>query len=752
MTSEPVNVYYLRDRWLQGPIARDKLSSLLDANVVDEKTPVWTPALKDWAIPSHLLKATGETVALPAAPGAAAPEPDTPPEWKGLPSPKNLLALRMAKNQELITQAQAERMLDSLFGPGNRDIDLLASIQDKGWITSSQRSTIEAVIGRETVPKLIAGYEIIEPMGSGGMGTTYLARQTTMDRLVALKVLQPKFNRDEEYIRRFEREARMAARLNHENVATAYEFGEVAGQHFMSMEYVKGDTVAQLIEERGPFPEQDAVDVVVQVCRALQHAHEHQLVHRDVKPANIIVRPGGRVKLIDMGLAKSTAPDSGEVTESGLIVCTPDYASPEQARGAKDIDIRADIYSLGCVFFEMLTGKPPFKGATVLDTVRMHIDDPLPSIARLAPDTNENVRRVIERMTAKKPDDRQQTPSEVIEELASGSRRTVPVAPSSVRPVAEQLEAWKGHDRVEVCLLCTWREYAQLVSLELDHRLEKERVDPEFHGYAQTVFAELVANAFDHGCKDATEGVVTITLELNAAFFSVAVEDPGCGFPAKETLERIKKEPLKRERRRGIMQIASIADVFTFSPKGNQVKAVLYRKAEGAGIFTHERQGIRFVEIKGKGDLALVEQFKRWVEDYNYNQPMRVCLMVRTEWVSSLFVGTIRELSENLLDKGSAFSVWVEHQSCHRIMEKLGVTLVVKAFTSLDEATLALRYASVTSPEPSDAEAASSGTPEGGPATDTKATTSAPRPRRRRRQNGTKRGGLVGWLRRLFGS
>ncbi len=244
---DPMNVYYLRDRWLRGPIAMDELSSLVDASIIDEKTPVWTPTLKGWTAPSHLLQSSGDTTELPAPAGPAGAA--SPAAWAALPSPKNLLALRMIRDQELITKAQTERVLDTLFQSSRTDADLLMDLQTKGWITASQRSTIEAVIGRDSAPKLIAGYEILKKLGAGGMGTTYLARQITMDRLVALKVLQPKFSQDEDYIKRFDREAKMAARLNHENVATAYEVGEVAGQHFMSMEYIEGNTVSELVDE-----------------------------------------------------------------------------------------------------------------------------------------------------------------------------------------------------------------------------------------------------------------------------------------------------------------------------------------------------------------------------------------------------------------------------------------------------------------------------------------------------------------------
>ncbi|MHC5057100.1 MAG: protein kinase domain-containing protein [Planctomycetota bacterium] len=699
MAERPTNIYYLRDRWLKGPVTKEDLGSLLESGAIDEKTPAWSPTQRSWAAPVDLLQTSSATVEFSTDAVAEGASGVAGREWARLPSPRNMLALRLAKEQELITAAQTDRIRREMFKSPDPGADVLADLQSRGWITATQRSTIEAVLDQDSAPKLIGGYEIVRELGTGGMGTTYLARQISMDRLVALKVLLARHNEDRDYIRRFEREGKMAARLNHEVIATAYEVGEVGGKHFISMEYAEGRTVGEIIEQDGPLSEEEAVRIVVQVCRGLQHAHEHDMVHRDVKPDNIIVKANGHVKLVDMGLAKSTRSGKSTLTQTGLVVCTPDYASPEQSKGKRDLDIRADIYSLGCVLFEMLTGSAPYKGSTLVETVNMHANDPFPSVKDRRAGASDRVSAVIGRMTEKVPEDRYQTPREVIEDLASGGKvaATRRARRADVKPVAEQLDAWEPAGRAEILLLPEWREYVHLVALKLDERLESAHVDPEFQGYVQTVFGELVSNAFDHGCKGMSDGVVKILMELNQAFFSLEVDDPGPGFPAQETLARIKKEPLARQRRRGIIQVASIADI-TYSPKGNYVKAVLYRKSEGAGVFPKERDGILFVEIKGKGDLALVESFKRWVDNYDASTPRRVCLMVRTKWVSSLFVGTVGALNSKLSENGSAFSVWVEHQSCYRIMQSLGITLVVHAYTSLDEAELALRYADLKGP------------------------------------------------------
>jgi len=189
------------------------------------------------------------------------------------------------------------------------------------------------------------------------------------------------------------------------------------------------------------------------------------------------------------------------------------------------------------------------------------------------------------------------------------------------------------------------------------------------------------------------------------------------------------------------MQVAGIADL-TYTPKGNRVKAVLYRKAEGTGVFRHRRDGIEFIEIRGKGDLALAEEFRRFVETYEVQRPARVCLMVRTEWVSSMFVAAIAELNALLAEHGSVLGVWVEHQGCYRIMEQLGITAFVGVYTSLSEAQLNLRYADIAD-EAYEQTLGAAGTaepPGGGEETDTPGTA------RRRKRTKKRRRGFLAWL------
>ena len=691
MDENAADIYYLRDRWLQGPITRGELRTLLDAGAINDGAPTWEPGQPGWVTPAQQLLASAETVELPrSGPPAAAPE--EPAQWPGLPSPRNLLALRLASEQELVTDVQKERLLAALFLSQDAAFDLLADLQGKGWITGGQRATLAAALDSRRAPQLIGDYEIIGLLGPGGQGMTYLARQLSLDRRVALKVILPEFSRNEDYIKRFEREAKVAAMMNHENIAAAYDVGEAAGQHYFVMEYVEGKTIGELIEETGPLPEEQAVSIVVQTCRALAHAQEHGLIHRDVKPDNIIVKPNGRAKLIDMGLARSTAPEATKLTGTGFAPCTPDFASPEQALARPDIDIRSDIYSLGCVFYAMLTGTVPFEGSTPIEVVNMHLNSPLPPVRDRRPDASDLACRVIERMTAKRPGDRYQTPEDVIADL-EGPAGTGEVA-TNVRPVAEQLKAWQDGTPVEVLVLPDMHEYTHLVAAELDDRMDQAGVDLEFKGAALTVFADLVANAFDHGCRDVTEGAVRIRMELNAAFFSLEVEDPGPGFPVEETLARLKKEPPGRTRGRGMIQVFNTADAVTYSRKGNSVKAVIYRKRKGTVVSTEEQGDITFVEVKGSG-LALVEAFQRAVGRYATGKPRRVCLLLRTAYVPSNFVGAIVKFHDMLEETGSALSVWVEHRHCYNSIESLGITELVPVFTSYDEAVRALRQAGV---------------------------------------------------------
>ncbi len=693
-----VEVYYLKNNRLHGPIDQNELRDLSQSKAVKDDTPVWISPYSSWIACGSLLDFPEGTLAALSDPHqSVTPTINIHPKNSELPSPRSLLALRFATEQEYITKAQATRFLRQLLEANDVSAEVPQTLSTKGWITAAQKEILESVMDRGAIPRMIGGYEILEELGTGGMGTTYRARQVNMDRIIALKVLSPMLSQDPEYVARFEREARMAARLNHPNIATAFEIGSVGDRHFISMEYIEGPTLGDMIDGEGAFVEKRAVEIVLQMCRALVHAQEHSLVHRDVTPSNIIIQPNGQAKLIDVGLAKSTHPEPADNITVGFAIGTPAYASPEQVLGRDDLDIRSDIYSLGCVFYEMLAGDQPLRGSNPQETFTMHVDTPVPSVKDRVPSVSHTIAVVISKMTAINPDDRYQSPLEIIEILSAHLRhlRSPTDTAAPIPPIAEQLRLWEKGKPVELRIPHDKREYVHVVARKLDDYLSSENADPEFRGYVHTMYTELTANAFDHGCREVSEGSVDVVMELNDAFFSIEVKDPGPGFAAREMLEKIKKEPLDRERRRGIMQVVTIADSITYSTRGNDVKAILYRKGEGSGIVTRTAGDIMYVEIKGKGDLTLSETFARWTNEFDPEKYKRICLVVHTEWVSSTFVGDVVKLSERLKQSGRALSVYVEHHSCFRIIQQLGLTRLVHVSEALREAETALRYAEV---------------------------------------------------------
>jgi len=278
--------------------------------------------------------------------------------------------------------------------------------------------------GRQELGQLGPGdrlehFELVEFVGGGGMGRVFRALDTNLSRTVALKVLPREQAADEETLARFRNEARSAAQLDHENIARVYYVGEDRGLPFLVFEFVEGSTIRHLVEEHGPLASGEAISYTLQVAEALVHAAEHSVIHRDIKPSNILITPEGRAKVIDMGLARlQTTPDADDdLTVSGVTLGTFDYISPEQARDPRVVDARSDIYSLGCTFFFMLTGRPPFPEGTVLQKLLQHQGDEPPDIHEFRPELPEDVSRVMKKMLAKDPQRRYQSPVELVEQL-----------------------------------------------------------------------------------------------------------------------------------------------------------------------------------------------------------------------------------------------------------------------------------------------------------------------------------------------
>ena len=247
------------------------------------------------------------------------------------------------------------------------------------------------------------GYEILDELGSGGMGKVYRAKNLTLERVVALKMLAPAFSADQDFVRRFLKEARSAARLNHPNIVQIYDFGNVEGIYYLAMEYVSGESLRAYVK-RQKFSEKAAIAVMREAVRALGVAHAEGIVHRDIKPDNIMLTAKGELKLVDLGIAKRLDEDQ-DLTQTGQAVGTPQYISPEQIRGLR-VDARADIYSLGATFYHLLTGRPPYKGTSAAVVMTLHLTEPLPDPRTFEPSLSEGVCRVLRKMLAKERDER----------------------------------------------------------------------------------------------------------------------------------------------------------------------------------------------------------------------------------------------------------------------------------------------------------------------------------------------------------
>lgn len=265
---------------------------------------------------------------------------------------------------------------------------------------------------------LIDGYRLDKFMGEGSMGAVFKAEQLSLHRPVAIKVLAPSLAENDRYVKRFMREARAVAKLNHPNVVSGIDVGESQGYRYFVMEFVEGPTLAQILEKQRTLPAMAATRIVLQVAKALDHAHHAKLVHRDVKPANVVItRKAHQAKLCDLGLAKQIEAEGGDSTMEGRAVGTPDYISPEQARGQSDIDIRSDLYALGATYFHAVTGRPPFHGTTPAVVMAKHLTEEAPSVRTFVPDAPSGPVTIIARLMQKDPDDRYQTPEELIEDL-----------------------------------------------------------------------------------------------------------------------------------------------------------------------------------------------------------------------------------------------------------------------------------------------------------------------------------------------
>jgi serine/threonine-protein kinase len=340
----------------------------------------------------------------------------------------------------------------------------------RGWLTTYQ---VDHLFQNNGATLVLGSYIVLDRLGRGGMGQVFKARHQKLGRVVALKVIDPAHLHNPTVVQRFQREIRAAAQLDHPNIVHAYDAEEANGSQLLVMEYIDGSDLGHLVKWQGPLPVAQACEYIRQAALGLQHAHERGLVHRDIKPNNLLLsfrsvpgqaEPEPIIKVLDLGLALLRHPpidgDSAARTHAGMVVGTVDFIAPEQARDADTVDIRADLYSLGCTFYYLLTAQVPFPAPTPTNKIYKHAMEEAPPVERLRIEVPLHVAAIVRRLMAKRPEDRFQTPGDLAAVLANvvhgrpataavvaviaSHRREVPSFPPLPPEPRPQLRPWWG--------------------------------------------------------------------------------------------------------------------------------------------------------------------------------------------------------------------------------------------------------------------------------------------------------------------
>ncbi|MBX2852684.1 MAG: serine/threonine protein kinase [Phycisphaeraceae bacterium] len=337
---------------------------------------------------------------------------------------------RMVVEKGLATQGEVDQcmMLTESAANDGKDVGGLSGMLiSQGIVTQAQLQRLKPELDEQKSSRQIPGYQMLSKLGAGAMATVYKAKQLSLDRTVAIKVLPQKHSNDPNFIQRFYDEGKAAAKLNHANVVGPYDVGQAGEYHYFVMEYVDGRTVYDDISSKGAYREKEALNITTKVAEALSHAHEAGFIHRDVKPKNIMIANDGTVKLADMGLARAVSDREAAEAEAGKAYGTPYYISPEQIRGEIEIDFRADIYALGATAYHMVTGRVPFEGANPSAVMRKHLSEELEPPDHINEDLSSGFSEIIEICMAKSPKKRYGTTEDLLHDLQAVNRGEPPI-------------------------------------------------------------------------------------------------------------------------------------------------------------------------------------------------------------------------------------------------------------------------------------------------------------------------------------
>ncbi len=363
------------------------------------------------------------------------------------------------RETHLLRVEQFDQLLNDISPKFEDTQELADHIVKLGWVTNYQVKKLLAGRGQDLV---LGHYIITEKLGEGGMGKVYKAKQLRLNRMVALKVIRPDYLANALALKRFQREAKAAAKLAHPNIVRLFDADQIGDRHFLAMEYVEGADLAAMVKQNGPLSVGMACSFIRQAATGLQHAHEVGMVHRDIKPSNLFVTSSGRVgkqesggvvKILDMGLARLGCLEGDEsisaLTQDGTVIGTPDYMSPEQGKDSSTVGARSDLYSLGCTLFYLLIGKPPFAQGSTLEKLLQHQIDAPPKVQLLRSDVPKELGAVVQRLLAKKPEDRFESAESALQGAApwsvfdSGDQRlpkSGKISRPDLKPVALELQ------------------------------------------------------------------------------------------------------------------------------------------------------------------------------------------------------------------------------------------------------------------------------------------------------------------------